>query len=164
MNDNIFAPPSSNISDRPPRVGRAGIGVTDGMVQVLEKTRPWVKFVAIMGLVFSWIIILVGLGFVFFGARIFKDQGAYNLGVSLGMATIYLFLGLVYMIPSRKLLHLAKAIARVEADTVSGIEETIECQKAFWKTAGITILVGIGLYIIMIFVAILASVLIGLKG
>lgn len=153
MSDNIFAPPTADVNNGPPVGGDSDIAISDAMIHMLEKTRPWVKFISIMGYVVACISVLAAISLWTFGRNMFKEMGESGIAFSIFIGGVYLVFGLLYLIPSSKLWDLAASLGQVETDPVLGFEESIESQRVFWKTAGIMILVSIGLYFCLIIVA-----------
>ncbi len=154
MSDNIFAPPTADVNDGPVAGGDSDIAISEAITHMLEKTRPWVKFISIMGYVATCISILAAISLWTFGRNMFREMGDSGIAFSIFIGGVYLVFGLLYLIPSSKLWDLAASLGEVETDPILGIEESIESQRVFWKTAGIMILVSIGLYFCLIVVAI----------
>lgn len=123
--------------------------ITQPMLDMLRKTRPWVRFLSIMGFLMVGLIVLIGLGVAGFGVFTAvtgeRSQGA----LMLGLGVLYVVMGLLYFYPSRYLARYAGAITRTldGPSRTSALEEALRWQKSFWKFAGILTLVTLLLYI-----------------
>lgn len=107
--------------------------VSDNMLESLRATRPWVKFLAILGFIGCGFMVLVSLIlFAGFGA---KQEGAMaGFGPMLG--AFYLLFVLFYFFPCLYLLRYAGAISRIQAEGQSAMEDALAKQKSFWKFIG----------------------------
>ena len=149
-------PPQSQVSaphTPPPQPPRDL--VTPGMIEALKKTKPWVRFLSILGFILAGLMVLVALGMLVFG--LYQMTQGPGVGAWMaGMSVLYLLLGILYLFPSRYLYQYASAIgAALDAKYKSGpVEQALGYQKSFWKFAGIMALVMLLLYIPGIFAAI----------
>ncbi len=122
--------------------------LTAGMVDALEATRPWVRFLSILGFVCAGLMVLVALGMAGFGGYQMVTGNGQG-GFLVGMGALYLLMSILYIFPSRYLYRYASAIADA-ADAPSksaAVERALREQKSFWKFAGIMALVMLVLYI-----------------
>jgi type II secretory pathway pseudopilin PulG len=122
--------------------------LTIAMVDALKATRPWVRFLSILGFVCAGLIVLVALGMAAFGVYQMTTGNGQG-GFLVGMGALYLLMSVLYIFPSRYLYRYASAIADAsDAPSKSAaVERALREQKSFWKFAGIMALVMLVLYI-----------------
>lgn len=128
-----------------------GMGtVTPGMIEALRTTRPWVRFLSILGFVGAAFILLGGILVMvlgtFSGAAASDPLGA---GMMVGLGVIYMIGALLYIVAALHLSRYASAITRAvrhPVDVVS-MEAALTHQKSFWKFTGIVAIVTMLLYI-----------------
>ncbi len=151
----IYRPPQSDLT--PPAPAGDG-GITPRMTELLKKTRPWVLFIAILGLVLTGLIVVVGLGVAVM--MLVGDEPAMA-----GFGLVYLFMALIYFFPCYFLLKFAGAIKRlVSGGGSAAMEEALERQYSFWRLIGILALIVFALYALIIVVAIVAGAFAGFAG
>ncbi|HEV2212758.1 MAG TPA: hypothetical protein VGS99_05360 [Gammaproteobacteria bacterium] len=136
------------------------IVVSEGMLDALRATRPWVKFLSILGFVLCVLMALVGLAFV--GGAGAKAGPMAAFGPAIGV--FYLLFVLLYFFPCLHLLRYANAIARIPADGQRALEEALVKQKSFWKFIGILTAVVLVLELAILIISILMGVALGLRG
>lgn len=121
------------------------------IVQPLSRTRPWMKFIAVMGFIFSGFALLGGL-FMLAGFSLIPQQSrAYPMphGVFVLMGLIYLVVAALYFIPSLILFRYATSLDRIERDGTWGkLARALEHQRKFWKYVGICLIVTICLWLL----------------
>lgn len=148
----------------PPTTVRPGMApaprdaITPAMLEALRKTKPWVRFLSILGFLGSAVMVLVGIGLAIFGMVAGGGSTDSPMGpmAMAGLGLIYVLLALLYIIPSRYLFRYASAIKRAldSPSKTQPIEEALGYQKSFWKFCGILMLIMILLYIPLVFAAI----------
>lgn len=154
----VYAPPAGSIINTPSKSAE----VSHGTVEALRQTRPWVLFLAILGLVVTGLMLLGGL-VMLAGGAVAATQAASSMGPSgpgaagfMGgfmavMAVMYLVMAVLYLFPIIKLFKYAGAIARLSrSGAVRDLEDALQQQKSFWKFLGIMVLVIFTLYILAI--------------
>ena len=124
--------------------------VSDNMLDSLKATRPWVKFLAILGFILCGLMALAALAFLG-GARMMGGPMA-SLGPVFGV--VYLLLVVLYFFPCLYLFRYAGAIARIPEAGASAMEEALAKQKSFWKFIGILTAVILSLELLAIVVMI----------
>jgi len=142
------APPQPPVQPpQPPREPHRDL-LTPGMIEALRLTKPWVRFLSILGFVSVGFMLLVAAGMVVFGVVQMAKAGAEG-AVLLGMAAVYVVFAILYLFPSRYLYQYASAIERVATARFKSpeVEQALRLQKSFWKFAGIMALVMLVLYI-----------------
>ena len=151
-----YRPPAANLSARPVASG-GGATITPNMVQSLERTRPWVVFVGVLG--------MIGCGFIAIAAVVIIGAGnAMGLegldgvgGAVLG--AVYLLLGFLYFFPSLYLLRYGRALKRIRGrGNVAAAEDALRYQLLFWRFVGIMAAVVLCVYAVIFAIASLAAV------
>ncbi len=133
-----------------------GVNVTTTMINHLRQTRPWVRFLSVLGFVTLGLILFTALSFVI-AALAGADLGEGFPAVIVGIA--YIGLGVVYIFPVLYLNRFAGSLRRLLAQgTVQAMEEALGHQKAFWKFVGVLTLVLIGLAVIGMVVGIAVAI------
>ncbi len=121
----------------------------DGVVEMLIKTRPWVRFLSILGFMGAVLMILIGL---FAGAA-----GMAMGNMQTAIFLIYLPFGFLYYFPSMYLYRYANRITDFESSPrMDQLATTLEAQKSFWRFAGILALVFLVIYVLIIVISVLA--------
>jgi type II secretory pathway pseudopilin PulG len=145
MSDTTFPSPPAMQQPVPPPSRDL---LTFTMLEALRSTKPWVRFLSILGFISSGFLILIGIGVAVFGAyQMATGTGEGALLIGLGL--LYALFALLYIIPSLYLFRYANAIrdAIAAPSKAPAIERALEHQKSFWKFAGIMALIMLLLYI-----------------
>ncbi len=130
---------------------------TPGMVQALRETKPWVRFLSILGFVGCGLMFLAGLVVAIAGAFT-EDAFGGGFGALLGL--VYFVMGALWILPLVHLHKYANAITPVtQGAGANAIEGALARQRSFWRTVGIMTLVFIGLYFVTIFVAVIVGMI-----
>lgn len=163
--DNPYATQQTDPSTPPDMHGNTAI--TPNVIQALAGTKPWVRLCSILGFIGSGLMIIAGalmiLGSAFMGAAMTQtDAGAAGglAGAPLFLfSIIYLVMGVIYLIPSIKLWKYGSHIlSLMHSQSTLDLEAALDAQRSFWKFVGIMVCIMIGLYIIGMIVAVVASV------
>lgn len=126
-------------------------GVSAETIQVLRETRPWVLFIAILGILWTGLMVFSGLMMLLAGGMAGFSTPSGSSGpaaalpsvVMMGMAAMYLLLGLLYLYPVIKLFKFAGAIGALSrSGSQADLENALRQQKGFWKFLGIMAIVG----------------------
>jgi competence protein ComGC len=122
--------------------------LTWGMIEALRGTKPWVRFLSILGFIVAGFMVVMALGMGGFGLYTTSRSGAEGL-ILVGLAFFYLLMGILYIFPSRFLFRYASAIDEaLHVKAKSGaVERALRHQRSFWKFAGIMALVTLLLYV-----------------
>lgn len=123
--------------------------LTPGMLEALRKTKPWVRFLAILGFIVSVFLILAGIGVAAFALLTGGEGNPLAGAVGIGLGALYAATAILYIIPSRYLMRCAGAIQRALQSPAKSVpvEEALRYQKSFWKFAGILMLIMIFIYV-----------------
>jgi len=123
--------------------------LTPGMLEALRKTKPWVRFLSILGFLTVALMAILAIG-VFVAGMFAKQQVAgFPSAVLMLLPILYLLMAVLYIFPSLYLFRYASAIGEaLNAPMKSAsVENALRHQKSFWKFAGIMTLVMLLLYI-----------------
>lgn len=126
----------------------AGGDYTETMAIYLKQTRPWVRFISVLG--------FIGVGFMVIASIVMIISGGSNLGFAYGllMGVVYLAMAVLYLFPVLHLSRYASSISRfLESARTVDMEAALKDQKAFWKLSGILVIVGFGLGLLAVVVA-----------
>lgn len=152
---NLYRPPQADLT-RPPATAAAGI--TPRMIELLSKTRPWVLFIAILGLIATGLLVVAGLGMAAMMAV--TGGSAQAAGMGIGMGLLYLLFAVIYFFPCWFLLKYAGAIRKlVDGGGGPAMEEALDRQYAFWRLVGILTVVTMVIYVIILIGAVVMGVL-----
>lgn len=154
-------PYSASIAD--PSVHSQG-QVTPAMIQALQGTKPWVRFCSILGFIFTGLIMMGAVSMIFFGSLMSGSMSETEVGMpfagfSILMSAVYILLGLLYLFPSIKLWKFGSRIVDlIGSQSTQDLEAALDAQRSFWKLVGILLAVFIGLYIIIIGIAVVVGI------
>lgn len=132
------------------------ITVSENMLDSLRATRPWVKFLSILGFVGCDLMLLAAL--VVGAGSSMLPPSAKAAGFGPGIAILYIVFAAFYFFPCLFMFQYAAAIGRIGADGQPAMEEALAKQKSVWKFAGVVALVILSLEVVVILFAILAGV------
>lgn len=144
--DNPYSAPASNPAGRE-SFGFGQEGVTQGVVSQLARTKGWVRFLGVIGIIGAGLMILCGVGMFATAGSIGKliesqPQSVKSPGLETGFLVAagiaYLIFGLLVFYPALKLNKYASAISRlIYTGRSSDLEDAIEQQRAHWKYVGV---------------------------
>ncbi|MGA7966065.1 MAG: DUF5362 family protein [Gammaproteobacteria bacterium] len=144
---------------------QTGTALADDIVRPLSRTRPWMKFAAIIGFIFSGFALIGGL-FMLFGLSFMPSQSAaYPMphGIFTFLSLVYFLMASLYFIPSLILFRYAASLDRIERDgSGEKLAQALEHQRKFWKYVGICLIVVICLFVLsfigmMVFSVVMAA-------
>lgn len=149
--------PSPGVFTDAPGFAATGSSVPPGTIEALRQTRPWVLFLAVIGALFTGILLLLSLGMLAGGAFAPStidqaDDSGTQASLAKGMlllgGVLYLFFAALYLYPVVKLFKYAGAIrALALGGAAADLENALRQQKSFWKFTGILVILGIVAYI-----------------
>lgn len=132
--------------------------ITPGMVQALGQTKPWVRFISILGFVGAGFMVLGAAGLMITAIAGGMGRRGPLGGMEAGVGVMYLLFALLYVPPSVFLFRYASAIGRIlPGNEAEGIERALVAQKSFWRFVGIMALVIIVLYVLIIGVVVVMA-------
>jgi hypothetical protein len=152
---NPYAPPQSPELYAPPMDAPVDPTVVpDAIVEQLRGTRPWVIFLAIVGLLVSGLAVLGGFG-VMAASALTVPKGKTDAMFLVIGGVAYVLFGAIYVLPSVGLLRYGTAIGVLMREPrMEKLAAALDRQRWFWKAVGIMTAVMIALYPIAIIVMI----------
>lgn len=128
-----YMPPQANPMF-PPQ-GEAQASVSPEAVELLRKTKPWVRLLGVLGMIGIVFMVLGALGIALMGFGPFKMM---PLVARIGASAMYLVMALLYLPPVLFLNRYASRIGDLVDDGSSeNLEQALRAQKSFWKYIGI---------------------------
>jgi Family of unknown function (DUF5362) len=128
------------------------------VVSPLQRTQPWVRFLAVMGFIFAGLMVFVGVMAGIAGAATGRLE-------TLALMAVYPIIGVLYIFPS---LYLLRYADRIKAYLASGQEAdlagALDAQRSFWKFAGVYTVVSIVVGIAFAVIAAVVGVMFGMRG
>ena len=105
----------------------SGEPLTGGMIEALKATRPWVRFLAILGFVCVGLMAVLAIGALAFSLF----QSSFKVPGIGFFAVIYLVMAVLYFFPSRYLYRYASAIGEALAAPrkTEAVERALRAQK-----------------------------------
>ncbi len=136
------------------------VTLNDEVIQPLRRTRPWVKFIAIIGFIGCGFVLLDAL-FMLLGVAFLpgaKTSQALPVGFMIALVSLYLVIAFfAYFIPSLLLARYASTLGRIETNaTLEKLAESAEYQRRFWKYCGVLLIVGISVFVLFVIGAAIA--------
>lgn len=119
---------------------QAGVKVTDSMIDSLRATKPWTKFLAILGFI-GVIFMLLSAAFFMFIGNTFPQQ---KTGPPAFMGFFYILFSVLYLMPALYLYKYSASIGNfLKSNGALELESALSYQKSFWKFVGIVALIGV---------------------
>ncbi len=140
--------------------------ITAAMMGYLKQTKPWVRFISIMGFIGTGLLFLLGL-FLILGAGLLSSLSRTALGgVPLGLiGFICAALGCLYFFPALHLFRYAGGIKRaLISDQVGGMEDALMHQRSFWRFVGILVLIILILQVLVILCLVGFAIMVTMRG
>ena len=118
----------------------------------LRATRPWTRFLSILGFIAAAILILSGIAMML--GRNFLPKSTDTPGLML-TGTLNVAVSIFYLIPSIWLYKYSSAISRfLDGGGATELGNALVYQKSFWKYVGIMILISMIVAILGILAAV----------
>ena len=161
---NPYQAPESDLT-KTEATAPTGKKYTAVMVEHLRKSRPWILFMAIMGIIGAAIMALSGLGELFFGTLLGSTREDFGNLADYGGASItitgllYIIMAGVYIPAIVFLFRYAISIKRLlDTGNTESLENALAHQKSFWKYVGILTIVFLCFIILAIIIVIFISI------
>jgi hypothetical protein len=157
---NPFAAPQTNV-DSPMQTPAPGGGpVSAEAVELLRKTKPWVRFFSVLGILG---IVLMVLGA---GAMVLLSFGPLRsmpVLARIGVGALYVVLAFIYIPPVLFLHRYASRIRDlVDENSSQNLEHALRAQKSFWKYIGLFTVITLCIYILVLIGILATSLVMGL--
>ena len=118
----------------------------------LRATRPWTRFLSILGFIVAVILIIAGIAMIL--GRNFLPKSTDTPGLML-TGVMNVAVSIFYLIPSIWLFKYSSAISRfIGGGGASELDNALVYQKSFWKYVGILILISMIVAILGILAAV----------
>lgn len=126
-------------------------------LEILRRTRPWLRFLGIALLLGAAVTVLIGLALAAIGivaSGMLGEEGEAHVGpVLLLLGLALLPFSLVYVYPGIVLLRAASRIPRAgAADAEAAASASIELQRRFWRYVGVAALLALAFQGLMLLV------------
>lgn len=113
-------------------------GVPPSAVALLARTRPWVKLIAVLGFLYTCILVVAALG------NWLLDREALA-GKPMWPVLAFILMSLIYLPPAVLLWRYARCIGRLEVALDEGtrreaLDDALRSQRGFWVYAGVALL------------------------
>lgn len=160
---NPYQAPSSEVAGR--TIGQESVPAgqpTPKMIAHLKATGPWVLFLAVLGFIQAAFTGLSGLVSLVMAPIVGQTSGeSMPGGIALFalLSLFYIGIAVAVGIVSYRLVVFNQMISRAVRTGEGGeVEEAIEAQRRFWKTAGVTTIVMVAGSFLFVFVIVIFSV------
>ena len=169
--ENPYKSPAAPLSEVQPQIYQGNL--TENMLIYLKNAAPWIRFIGILGFIFSGLIAVWGLvSFTLvplFGQVMESITGGNSTGIFSGFFSIVyggasgiLILGsaAVVFVPSLFLYRSGdKLRAYMRTGTEGDLEEAFKNNKSFWKFCGIVSIVYLAFIPVVIIISVIAAVI-----
>ncbi len=133
---NPYTPPSANLTNHGAYGASTELGVTARVVDLLARTKGWVRLIGVLSFIGAAFIIFAALGVL----MVMSKAG----GMVVPIALMYGVMSAFYIYAGVKLNGYANAIGRlIFSGKTFDLEQALDQQRAFWKFAGIIALISI---------------------
>lgn len=144
-------PARSPVPTYVPHAAAAGqpAGVSEEVVKLLRSTKPWVRFLSVLGFIGLALLVLGCVAILVI--PIGGPMGSMSFGPRIGVSFAYFLMGLLQFPGVLFLSRYANRISRLSnSGHPTDLEAALRAQKSFWKYMGILTLVMLILYILII--------------
>ena len=139
---------------------QSSIEISEGIVDALRSTRPWVLFIAIL-LGLCTLAMFGGGAVIALGGVLGVAAGGSEGVVLLGMAVFYMLLGCVYVLPAWWLVSYFRAIGGVVAfQDTEHVERALLAQRNFWRGVGVLTILAMLVYFAAVGIFMFAAILV----
>ncbi len=129
--------------------------VSKNGLNFLKYSAKWANFLAIIGFIGLGLMVLGGLISIIAGASISRIPGMQQFAV---IGIVYLVLAVLYFFPTLYLYQFAsKTKKAIQNRSQENLDLGLENLKSFFKFLGIFTIVVISMYILILFIAIIAA-------
>ena len=132
--------------------------VTPRAIELLRGTRPWVRFLSIIGFITAGLMIVGGILASFFGL----SQGQFEM---VGAGAVYVVIAVLYLFGAIFLGRFASSITDLERlPSARGLEEALAAQKTFWRYTGMLVAVVFAIYAVLLGLGLVIGIAAALMG
>jgi len=116
----------------------------DAALEALRATKPWVRFMGVMGIIWTVLMVILALAFTAISQ---SSAMPMTPTMRIVMPALYLVMALLQVPPILFLNRYASRIGiALEAQTPEALARALEAQKSFWRYVGIFTLVVLIIY------------------
>lgn len=160
LQPNFYSAPQSSLNPGMQAETHTDGPVSAEAVELLRKTKPWVRFFSVLGILG---ILLMALGAVAMFLLNFGPFRTMPLAARIGMGAIYLVFAFLYVPPVLFLHRYASCIRNLmDENSFQNLENALRAQKSFWKYLGIMTVITMFIYILVMIGVLVTSLVMGL--
>ena len=157
---NPYTAPQANVNPPMPTETQVAGPVSVEAVELLRKTKPWVRFFSVLGIIG---IVLMALGAMAMVLMSFGPFRAMPLIARIGVGVLYLVIACLYIPPVLFLHRYAGRIRDlVDENSSQNLENALRAQKSFWKYIGMFTVITMCIYILVLVGVLVTSLVMGL--
>lgn len=149
---NPYATPRATVQGLP-EGRRDSSEVMPPMVEALRQTKPWVRFLAVLGFIGTGFMVLGALAMLSLGSL--RGNSALPASFGIGMMVAYLVMAGIQLPAVIFLNRYASRIGNLlDSHAPGDLTEALVAQKSFWRYMGILMITVLCFYVLAIVVAI----------
>jgi len=157
LENNYDSPQSPIVPDQNISAGN----LTETMLRYLKETSPWLKFIGILGFIFSGIIALIGLLILIASGFLTNFISGWEAIPVWLVSIFYLAMGALIFFPSFFTFTFGLKISRyVYSNSSEDLETAFKNNKSLWKFYGIMAIISLAI----IPLSIIGSIIIGITS
>jgi hypothetical protein len=139
----------------------ASSAVSPAIVEMLRQTKPWARFLAVLGFIGICFMVIASFAMLAVGSTLGRGLPA---GLGVGMMLVYLVMAGIQLPAALYLNRYASRIGKlVESHDSRDLEDALAAQKSFWRYIGILSLILMCFYL-LVFVAVVVAGVAGFHG
>jgi hypothetical protein len=157
---NPYAAPQTNLNPSPQAAEPSAGPVSPEAVELLRKTKPWVRFFSVLGILGIVVMTLGALAMILLSFGPFQSM---PLAARIGMGVLYLVLAFVYVPPVVFLHRYARSIRElVDENSSLHLESALRAQKSFWKYLGMFTVITLCIYVLVLIGVLVTGLVMGI--
>jgi len=157
---NPYTPPRADLQGTLPGDGYQS-EVSPGVVEVLRQTKPWARFLAVLGFIGMGFMLLASVAMLALGSSLGRGLPA---GFGVGMMLVYVVMAGIQLPAVLFLNRYASRIGSLmDSHAPADLQEALSAQKSFWRYIGILSLIVMCVYILIFVIAVGAGALRGMR-
>lgn len=156
---NAYEPPRSVVMSAPDPSSLDAQSAVAGAMDALRATKPWVRFMGVLGILGTALLVVIAL--ILIGV----SQGPFKTlppGVRVVLPLVYLLMAALQVPP---VLHLNRYASRIgillETHAPEDLTRALDAQKSFWKYVGIMTLIMMCTYVLIFIFAVGMAAVVG---
>jgi hypothetical protein len=158
---NPYVAPQADLNSPIPLTMETAGPVSADALEALRRTKPWVRFMGVMGAIMIALIVMGALAMALLSSGPFHYMG---LAARIGVAVLYLIMAALHLPPVIFLHRYANRIGDLLGEnTPLNLEEALRAQKSFWKYIGMFTFVMMCIYFLAIVSVLVVSMFMGAR-